>query len=188
MSAAYVEFMTFDDDPSPPPFAPKDLEALLVNGWARVRDETGITDYDPIVDERPVEKQKRERALMFRLGVHVQCLLRQELEQLRRSVGDSDRWGELTVDMELARARQHPKLRSNESVDLVIHVRGTDSYNLLAVEAKHINLGSERQKDVDTSELQRLSNIRRYRNTLRILLSLDQDLSIEQIPARPPHD
>lgn len=146
---------------APVPLTEDALEQLVREAWSRVCDEPGISTYC-------VGGVRMERAHCFRLGV--------QIDQLVAGVRTkwTSGWGDLTVDSELHRAGSSPKLERREAPDLVVHVRGSDQFNLLALEAKH----ARRPSHNDLSKLQRLIDDRGYRFAWAIELRLDGPLAI----------
>jgi len=153
------------------PPAEDDLEAILQEAWQFVRAEPGWLGYVPA-------GQRVERALMFRLGLHLHRLLESERERWPHP------WSGLTVDSELHRAHDGPKTWSTEAPDILLHVRGNDDSNLLVVEAKHDSAPSMR----DRRKLESLFHQRRYRFVWAVRLDLDGPLLITKFgSARAAH-
>lgn len=149
------------DTESSSPIAEHGLEAVLQEAWRLVRAEPGLAAYQPAGEHL-------ERALTFRLGVHLDHLIAAQRRQWATP------WNELAVDSELHRAHDGPKLGSTQAPDLIIHVRGTDDWNLLVVEAKH----ASRPNENDLERLQRLQADRGYRFAWAICLDLSGPLTI----------
>ena len=146
------------------PLREADLESILQQAWELVRAEPGWSGYLP-------GSERIERALTFRLGVRLCRVIDFERHQWPQP------WDGLTVDSELHRAHNGSKLGSTQAPDLVVHVRGTDAYNLLAIEAKH---ALEPDAD-DVNKLRRLRVERGYRCTWAVRLDLDGPLIIRKI-------
>ena len=146
------------------PIAEAELEALLQTAWASVREEPGLSTYVPA-------KERIERALMFRLGVHLNSLV----VQLRKTWPLP--WRDVTVDSELHRAHDGPKLTGTEVPDLLVHVRGQDDMNLLAIEAKH----GDGPDAGDQSKLCRLRDKRAYRFVWAVRFDLNEPLVIQTL-------
>ena len=150
----------------PSPIASAELEALLQAAWVSVREEPGLSTYVR-------DKEHIERALAFRLGVHLNSLV----VQLRKTWPLP--WRDVTVDSELHRAHDGPKLTGTEAPDLLVHVRGRDDMNLLAIEAKHGYGPGAR----DQSKLCRLRDKRGYRFVWAVRLDLNGPLVIQTLAA-----
>lgn len=145
------------------PLASDALAAMLQEAWQLVRNEPGLAAYHPTGEHI-------ERALTFRLGVQLDHLI------AAKRCEWATPWNELTVDSELHRALDGPKLGSTQAPDLIIHVRGTDDWNLLAIEAKH----ASRPNENDLEKLQRLQADRGYRFAWAICLDLSRPLTIRR--------
>lgn len=151
-----------------PPPTREELEQLITAAWRLVRDE------DPRLDLYIQEpgNDRLERAAVFRLATHLDALV--SVARVRWP----PRYQSLTVDVELARrVGGVPKIRQGESPDIVVHVRGDDGANLLAVECKTSRGWSDNEDD--RRKLRALtdgSSSTRYDFGVRVKLDFSRDL------------
>jgi len=151
-----VDAPTSDVNSLEEPPSVEELEYCLEAAWEQVRSE----DPPLFLYEREVHSVYFERALCFRFGLALESILADARPNWL------ERWSDVVVDAELARAGSQVKLDPGESPDLVVHVRGTDDWNLVAIEAKHRSGPSGK----DLSKLRRLLSSRQYRYAFAIRL------------------
>ena len=147
-----------DTEPQGP--SKEELKALLRAAWALVRLET------PSLSCYVGENDQLERAAAFRLGHHLENLVAVQRLQW------AGRFRSCVVDMELTRiSGGDQKMGRGQSADAVIHVRGHDDGNLLALEVKPSATGEN-----DTKDLAKLTDLvkdpRRYSHGVRAVLDL----------------
>jgi hypothetical protein len=155
----------------PTPVNEAELRRLLSDAWQRVLVEDGLAVYRS-------HGQRYERALAFRLGVHLDAVI----DDARATWPLP--WNSVSVDSELHRAHDGEKLNGTEAPDLIVHVRGSDNWNLLAIEAKH----SAAPDDGDIRKLELMLTSRRYRFAWAVGLDLGHPLVIRSISADDVHE
>jgi hypothetical protein len=148
---------------SPP--ASAELEGLVRSAWQAVASES-----PSLVGVYAGTGSRIERAICFRLGIALHVAT-----QTRLSVWESP-WDRLVVDSELHRAYDGAKLNISEAPDLLVHVRGNDSANLLAVEVKF----DQALTAADLDKLERLRSNRCYRHAWGVCVTREGRLEIVQ--------